>query len=809
MEILLSQSEISLNTAYIRYAQALPSRAQPVKTAILRYLLPYQGFNLDFRVKAHESLSLEQTSWGLKLATKIPVRSLSNIEQVISWQRQVFESLGTNANTSGTYRSHLKHFLQWCQEQGWLEVEKAKAWSIPQNPEKSKRHGRGRKDKFPITSRQNILPYSITLEKLSQDTQAHFEEMERFWTAPHYGNGPRPILKTIERNSYVENNVRILLQFLGWVALDKLDYHRCMWQRARERQAINSSYESEWLQVDLEAPDWLQKMHEKYSPKQTNDLKLEDLVTVIQFRFTEPVDEKSENNHNSYSSVKNTKNADDQLLTELFVELENQGATLSMKLVAKLAQSLQQDQGLTEEIKKLTERSDQELKEKVAQRKAESAAIDVRNLAEDFLKWLKFQHNPTDNFSSYQITNNYAAGFCDDLIVLAKFLYREITNPLITTKYQDIPVIMSLRSLRNSLRLLPETKNIIQPIKRNPNWTELGQLLATLLIYCSPRSTVKKNGRCKIGPLRRQASVAKDLQRYLIVMFFRLISPDRQHVVRELRVHDTLRLYSIDWDDGNCEEPSWNAKAGCYQAYYNTYTKLYYLDSKDAKDEMGNVPKEPQGKAFEWVITLDQTQTKTEKESSYRVPKIYNPELQAWLYGREDYSETWRNWPIVRGGGREARNKWHRKQYYWCGYVDVRGDEMSGFRSVFNPSHDFVFTQTTGTPLTTRALSSLYENIFWTYLGVRANPHAVRSASTGHYKRKGMTHAQNQSLADIKNHSVEMQDSKAYNKLYSLEKTALASQMIVGEFLKQQGLDPEDFGFASCPTYISEGDEGE
>jgi hypothetical protein len=152
-------------------------------------------------------------------------------------------------------------------------------------------------------------------------------------------------------------------------------------------------------------------------------------------------------------------------------------------------------------------------------------------MADDFLKWLKFQHNPTANPSGYQITNNYAAGCCDEVINLTKFLYREITNPLTTTKYQDIPVIMAVRALRNTLRLLPETENVIQPIKRNPTWQELGALLKTLLIYCAPRSTIKKDGKSKIGPLRRQESVAKDLQRYLIIMFFRLVAPDRQHVI--------------------------------------------------------------------------------------------------------------------------------------------------------------------------------------------------------------------------------------------------------------------------------------
>jgi len=801
METLQPQGVNTLASAYEHYAQVFPNRAQAARTAIIRYLLPYRGFNLDFKVEASQSLNSKQTAFGLKLASKIKLEDLSNIERVLTWQKQVLESLGAKDNSSSVYRSHLKHFLQWCQSQGWLKAEKAEDWSIPQNPEKSKRHGRGRKDQFPVTSRQSILPYSITQKLLSEETQAHLSKYEKFWTAPHYGDGARPILKIIDKNSFIENNLRTLLQLLGWLALDKLDYHRRMWERARVRQSQNTNYESEWLLVSLEAPDWFKEMHQKYPPKPASALKLEDLVPVIQFRVTQSTSQAIDNPH---SQSERSKNVTDQLLAELLAELNVQNATLSMELVIKLAQGLQQNQGLTEEIKKLTERSDKADAGEKAKEVAEAAAIETRNMADDFLKWLKFQHNPTTTLSGYQITNNYAAGCCDEVINLAKFLYREITNPLITTKYQDIPVIMALRALRNALRLLPETKNVIQPIKRNPTWQELGELLKTLLIYCAPRSTIRKDGKSKIGPLRRQESVAKDLQRYLIIMFFRLIAPDRQHVIRELRVHDTLRLFFINWDAGDYEEAPWDAQANRYKAHYNTHTKLYYLDSQDAKDEMGESSKHPLGKAFEWVVTLSKTQTKIDQESSYRVPKIYNPELQAWLCGREDYSGTWANWPIIRGGGREARNKWHRKQYHWCGYVDVKGDELSGFRQVFKPSHNFVFTQPTGTPFTTRAMSSLYENIIWTYLGFRANPHGVRSASTSHYKRKGMSFAQNQSLADIKSHSVETQDSKAYNKLHALEKTVLASEMIVNEFLQQQGLDPTEFGFASHPTYLSE-----
>ena len=59
-----------------------------------------------------------------------------------------------------------------------------------------------------------------------------------------------------------------------------------------------------------------------------------------------------------------------------------------------------------------------------------------------------------------------------------------------------------------------------------------------------------------------------------------------------------------------------------------------------------------------------------------------------------------------------------------------------------------------------------------------------------------MTDAESASLARIKSHSTEMQDSSSYNQLDALEKTARASEMIVNEFLEQQGLDPKHYGLA-------------
>jgi hypothetical protein len=405
-----------------------------------------------------------------------------------------------------------------------------------------------------------------------------------------------------------------------------------------------------------------------------------------------------------------------------------------------------------------------------------------------------YQHNPLYKIDGYRISSNYILKFYHADMNLAKFLYRDITNSTMAPDYRDIPIVMELRKMRSEEERSPSKPNEINPIKRNPAWNELGHLLKELLVLCSPRLKVDEKWNTNLGRLRVQTGVARDFQRYLIIMFFRIIAPDRQHVVRELRVHDTLRLYHLNWQTGTHEEAPWDFKAKRYKAYYNIYTKLYYLDPADAKDGLGNVPHDPKGKPFEWVVDLDTTQTKTDRESSYRIPKIYNPELQAWLYGREDYSETWHNWPSRAKTKRKSR--YRAEQFNWCGYVVPETKHLSGFRDVFHPNHDYVFTQADGNPLTTKSLRGLYENIIWRHLGVRANPHGVRSSATSYFERQGMTDAESKSLANLKNHSPEMQDSSAYNKLPALEKTARASQMIIEDFLKGHGLDPHEYGLA-------------
>jgi hypothetical protein len=773
----------TLNAAYWLYIQDFPKKAANLKISLLHYLLPYKGFGFDFQVKIGEQFSAEKLERAWELAKQIKLEDLHEVKRVLSWQEEVFDSLNASLGLRRPNKHYLKHFLVWCKEQGYLKPNQSDSWEVPRSlPDRSKaHHRRGKRERQLIVNRQPLISYGADLTLLSDQAQLQVKQFSAFWTDQNY-EGCRPIPGTIDQSTY-KRLIERILYIIGWIALDKLDYYHQMRKRAELRKRKESSYESGWLLVDSEPPDWLKEMQRKYPPRALDTIEFNDLIPLVEMRPEKlliPVDQ-----------CLNQEDTSDIVLQTIQEELKAQNAFLSFEAVTQLVKALHQNHKLAEEIKKLNQTNAKIDAEEGAKLLMKQACEQVRSLIKSFFRWLQYHHNPMGDPDGYRITPTYRAGFCDVLMNLAKFQYREVTNPRKFAKYTDIEIVIELRNIRLEETHSNFKPNSVSPIKRNPNWKELGQLLKELLVACAPRRRINSKPEYRnMGPLRSQTAVAQDFQKYLIMMFFRLISPDRQHVVRELKQHDTLKLCWINWETREYEEAPWDKQKKRYNAYYNSFKKLYYLDLKDAKSETGNVVERPEGKGFAWVVFLNACQTKIDQENAYQIPKIYNPELETWLHGREDFSDTWFNWPRDT----DRKNKWNNIQYHWCGYIDLETGKKSGLREAFNPKHDFVFTQPNGKPFTTSNMSRFYDTILWRFLGIRSNPHAIRSAATGHFKRKGMTDAECEALAKLKSHSTRMQDSPSYNHLSALEKTNRASEMIVNEFLQEQGLNPDKYG---------------
>ncbi len=778
-----SSEVLTLEDGYLRYIEHWPKKTRNLKTTLFHYLLPYQGFEFDLAVTVGEQIrgpKLDQ-AWGY--ARRVKLEDLYEIERVLTWQAEVFDSVNASSAVRRPNRHYLKHFLTWCKNEGYLKPKQTESWSISHSmPDhhKGKIHRRGSKESNTILKRDPLIEYGADLKALSDSTKLDFELYSAFWTDFNYG-GTRPIPDAVEKKTHSDNVLRLSF-IIGFLTLDKIDFYRKMIERAQIRKEKNPSYESDWLIVGIEPPYWLKEIQERYPPRPVNTIVFGNLIPLVELRPSQLIEKSEQPSHDD----------SEDLLVKLQQELQQQNATLSFDLTIELGQALLKNQKFLEEFQKLNKISARAEAEEQAQVLMKVACENTRKLLKDFFRWLQYHHNPIDNPDGYRISPQYKTGFCNAMMSLAKFRYREITNPRHRTDYEDIELIIELRNLRTEEFNAPFKANAVDPLQRDPTWRELGQVLRELLESCAPRYKIKANTDNKnYGKMRAQTSVASDFQKYLIMMFFRLVAPERQHVVRELKQHDTLKLCWINWETQQYIEAPWSKKNKRYEAFYNPKKRLYYLDDKDAKDGKGNFIENPQGKPFSWFVFLDASQTKIDRDNAYQIPKIYNSELEAWLNGREDYSGAWFNWPPLKG---TKKSKWNKHQYHWCGYIDTEKNRLAGFRATFNPKHDYVFTQQNGKPFSMSNFCRLYDAILWGYLGIRSHPHAVRRSVTGHFKVKGMTDAERESLAKLKSHSPKMQDSAAYNGLTDLEKTARASQMIAKDFLEEYGLDQDLYG---------------
>ena len=779
----------TLRDAYLWYVKDFDyKRRASVGTAVFRCLISNKRFGLNFIVDPHKRLTVKQKAKALELACQLKLEEFSNIELVLSWQEEVFDMLHVDKqNSRKNLRWHLRDFLEKCQEAGLLKPKLPNTWEVPLFQEVSRYHGRGAKEDHPVTKRQKLISHRIEINQLSEKCQFEIQDFRNFWTEANYGS--RPIQKTIEETTCNEY-VYLMQQVIGWLILDKIAYHCQMHEYAQARKQKKPEYNSDWLLIDLKPPGWIEELNIKYPPQKAIEATLDNLIPVVDIRVQRPTEHIIEG---SAAAVT------EQILNEINAELRAQEATLSTKLIFKLGQLLYQQDSFHQNLKKLSLLIDQQEQFHLSQEVAKEAARKVRSLLDDFIKWLKYQHNPMNNSDGFQICALYEYAFSKMLMSIAKYRYREITDSIMKPNFTDIAVVMELRAFNKEARNRTAKKQKFNPVKHNPTWKELGDLLKILLTACAPRTARPKRVGDTMGYLRKQTAVAWDFQRYLVVMFVRIIAPDRQEVIRKLRQHHTLKLCWLDRVNGEYEEAPWNTADKKYEVFYNSLTKLYYLDPGDVWNPIGNIVESPIGKSFEWIVDLDQTATKIRKENAYRVPKIYNPELQAWLYGRKEYSHTWQGWP-TRTIAKRKEQYHSTQQYNWCGHVEVETGKLSGFRDVFSPNHDFVFTQRNNKPFSCSRMASFYDGILWAYFGCRGNIHGVRKSATNYFKRKGMTAAQKTSLATIKNHSEEMQDSTAYTELDALDATEPASQMIVSDFLEQHGLDPDEFGLAHTPN---------
>jgi integrase len=132
-------------------------------------------------------------------------------------------------------------------------------------------------------------------------------------------------------------------------------------------------------------------------------------------------------------------------------------------------------------------------------------------------------------------------------------------------------------------------------------------------------------------------------------------------------------------------------------------------------------------------------------------PWLY-PELEAWLHGYEDSNGHWHGW------------------------ID-ENNQRTGWRSVFKPTHDFVFTQQNGKPYNQSTFCASFKATTYRYTGQICNPHLIRDMVVTHLKKRGTPEDVMKSVAILMGHSSETQN-KNYDRRSNRERIQPALDLL-------------------------------
>lgn len=357
---------------------------------------------------------------------------------------------------------------------------------------------------------------------------------------------------------------------------------------------------------------------------------------------------------------------------------------------------------------------------KKVKKEARAAADQVVKLGCSYIKWLKWQHNPTNSRDVHQISPYTEVACFAALEFIAKYLYRDQTDHHYVNNYHDVPVVEALRQKINEASgRARDWKPQVDMSMKWMNWAEYCQLVDELKQCCAQRSLNHSR--------RPKTAIAYSYVKYLMFAFLRYMPPDRGRTFRELEVHHTLKRGQIK--DSRFIEADWDPER-----------KRYHND-KDAS----------------WYICLKSEDYKTGptyKDAIDRVPEVLYPELTAWLYGYEDESGNWQ------------------------GYEGENG-QRSGWRDVLKPTHNFVFTRKRGKPFSeSDDLHKLFIPTASRRTGKMLNPHLVRNIAVTHFEEKGSPEVLMKSLRQGMRHSWKTQQF-TYNERKPWTRSELATQALL------------------------------
>jgi hypothetical protein len=367
---------------------------------------------------------------------------------------------------------------------------------------------------------------------------------------------------------------------------------------------------------------------------------------------------------------------------------------------------------------------------------AEVAAFASLDLARQYISWLKEDSLEESSKSRSHKKSSYtSADVLGIFLNVARFVYRDRSRPQnlagIGKAYQDVPVMQLLRHELSQVQLeakrLRSTEGSPEQI---PEWSELLEIVEKLRQHCSISENRIRSIKNEDAPIARQilTVAANRYQYFLLAALSSYLPPQRQQVYRNLQFSNSSINKGKDPSSQNPE-----VSGNIYQEDGKWYIHLYaddYKTSKTYEDLLVKIPN---------IQYLDN--------------RCFYQYLEEWLLEYKCPAEA----EIVK--------------------------TFTGLRQVYNPQHDYFFTQRNGKRYThATSFKKLLQFSSSETLGKPFTHELVKKMFANHIFRHASTRDRIEALLSSMGHHLDI--SKPYD-IWSDQRTV----QLGSEFAQREAQD--------------------